>query len=463
MNLIIKKSLRNFKFVFFAQVLTMFFGLFSSIVIPMILSVEDFGFWQLYLFYASYVGVFALGFNDGIYLRYGSYDYNSLPFGKLRTSTRIHVLVLVVFTLLFYFLSLFEDSSMKSFVLYAVSLNIIIMGLNGVLVYIFQITNKMKEFSLFLVIPKLLFLISSFLFLYFEIFDLKIIIYADIIFKIIVVILMIYLSKELWVGPNSKFKLAFREYIDNVSVGIMLMIAQLSGMLILGVGRFIVEMMGNINEFAYYSFGITITNFVLVFITSVSLIAYPTLKRLEELDYPSYFNKINEVLRLISYLVPIVYFCSILVVNKLLPDYSPVLNYLNILFCIIIVQAKMQLLINTFFKVLRQELEVMKTNIIGLVVFSILAPILYSFTLSVWYIAISTLLIMVWRCYKSEVFLRKLIEIENSNKIFSELLFLVLFVVLTSLLNIYVCLVLYLLFVLMYVTKYIVKKEIDWR
>ena len=41
------------------------------LVLPRLIGVEEYGFWQLYLFYVSYVGFAHLGWIDGIYLKYG--------------------------------------------------------------------------------------------------------------------------------------------------------------------------------------------------------------------------------------------------------------------------------------------------------------------------------------------------------------------------------------------------------
>src|SRR5690349_8391972 len=98
MDGIIKKSITNFKFVFSAQSIVLLLGLLRAILIPIILSIQGFGYWQIYLFYSSYVGMFALGFNDGIYLRYGSFQYEDLPHKKLRTAIRMHVVILLIFS-----------------------------------------------------------------------------------------------------------------------------------------------------------------------------------------------------------------------------------------------------------------------------------------------------------------------------------------------------------------------------
>lgn len=50
----------------------------STLVIPRFIGITEYGYWQLYMFYVSYVGIFHLGWNDGIYLRYGGKQYDSL-------------------------------------------------------------------------------------------------------------------------------------------------------------------------------------------------------------------------------------------------------------------------------------------------------------------------------------------------------------------------------------------------
>ena len=50
---------------------------------------EEFGYWQIYLFYLGYLNLFGLGLNDGIGLFYGGYEYERLPFQRIRASMRV--------------------------------------------------------------------------------------------------------------------------------------------------------------------------------------------------------------------------------------------------------------------------------------------------------------------------------------------------------------------------------------
>ena len=49
--------------------------------VPKILGVKEYSYWQLYLFYASYVGFFHFGWADGVYLKFGGKKYEDLDKG----------------------------------------------------------------------------------------------------------------------------------------------------------------------------------------------------------------------------------------------------------------------------------------------------------------------------------------------------------------------------------------------
>ena len=46
-----------------------------TVFVPKLLRITDYGFWQLFMFYQGYIGVFHLGWNDGIYLQIGGKKY----------------------------------------------------------------------------------------------------------------------------------------------------------------------------------------------------------------------------------------------------------------------------------------------------------------------------------------------------------------------------------------------------
>ena len=49
-----------------------------SLLVPKMLGVEEFSYWQLFLFYLSYVGLFHFGITDGMYLKNGGLTYDEI-------------------------------------------------------------------------------------------------------------------------------------------------------------------------------------------------------------------------------------------------------------------------------------------------------------------------------------------------------------------------------------------------
>ena len=73
-----RKIKENFIFAFTAQAISLVVSCSTNLVLPKILSVSGYSYWQLFLFYCTYVPCLALGLNDGIYLRYGGIYRNKL-------------------------------------------------------------------------------------------------------------------------------------------------------------------------------------------------------------------------------------------------------------------------------------------------------------------------------------------------------------------------------------------------
>lgn len=92
----LKKSILQ---VVLAQGVVLLASLLKALVIPSVLTVDGFAYWQIYVLYSGFVGVFSLGFTDGIYLRYGGWNYDALPFRRLRGAFRFYMGVLALFSL----------------------------------------------------------------------------------------------------------------------------------------------------------------------------------------------------------------------------------------------------------------------------------------------------------------------------------------------------------------------------
>ena len=97
-NDLTKKFASNLTYAFLAQFLSLMLSVLMSLIVPKLLGVEQFAYWQL--FYSGYVGFFHLGLPDGIYLRYGGTELDkmdkSLLGSQLRVMTTMHIIFSIV-------------------------------------------------------------------------------------------------------------------------------------------------------------------------------------------------------------------------------------------------------------------------------------------------------------------------------------------------------------------------------
>ncbi len=428
-NRIIKTGLKNTIYVVGAQSISLLLGIARTLILPILLGITNFGYWQVYLLYMSYVGIFALGFNDGIYLKYGKYEYNDLPRETFRSSIRLFIIFELIIMVLVSGIIMFEPDTSKQISMLWASINIPIAGLTGVFIYVFQVTNQLKKYSFYTILDKIVVLVIIIIIFLLKMDNFIIIIVADTLSRVLVLSLMIRSCRELIFGKGIGLNLAVKEVFENIGVGIKLMMANFAGMLVLGFGRFLIERTASVEIYGTYSFAISTMNLVLVLITAIGLVIYPTLNRLEKSNYPNYFIKLNQIITIIILGFLIALFPLKLFILSFMPDYADIFEYLPVIFAIIFVQSKMQILINPYYKLLRKESMMLNANIIGVIIAVLLITPLYMLTKSVIIVAIGTLLSMMIRLYLSEMYLKKEQAILSNKNIMLEVLGVLIFIV----------------------------------
>lgn len=444
-NNVIKSGLKNMFFVVSAQSVSLLLGIARTLILPILLGVTSFGYWQVYLLYISYAGVLAFGFNDGIYLKYGKYEYDKLPKEKFRSSIRLFVLLQIIITITISVLIIFEsDVSKQAAILWAI-INIPVAGLTGVLINVLQITNQLKKYSFYTILDKIIVLLLILLVFLLKSNNFLLIVLIDTLSKVIVLAMMTYDCRDIIFGKGIDRKHAFRELTDNVAVGIKLMLANFAGMLVLGFGRILIERTANVETYGIYSFAISTMNLILILITAIGLVIYPTFNRIDNKNYPNYFTLLNKAIVVIIFGLLVMIFPLKIFISVFMTDYLKIFDYLSIIFAIIYVQSKMQILINSYYKLLRKESMMLRANLIGIVMAVIIILPLYMITRSVTMVALGTLIAMLIRLYLSEVYLKKVQGIDGNKNIILEVTGISLFIILGMLDNVYVGLIGYLL------------------
>lgn len=429
MNINVKKFLKNVSYSFIANIISMIISVISVTFLPRVMSIEDYGVWQLYLFYISYLGFFHFGWLDGICLRYGGCYFEKLD--KIKFTSQFILLFIIEFIisiLALILINLFINNYFIKEVLIFVSSILVPIILFTFTIFILQITNKIKEYVYLTLLGRILFFIS--LIIYFNLDNRGYVelIYFDIISRILSLFYGIYLIKNILVFKLDTISDIFKEMWENISVGSKLLFANIAGMLILGIIRFGISQQWDVATFGKVSLTLNCSNFLMVFINALSIVFFPILKRIDDSKIKDLYIKIRNGLASILLGCLLIYYPLNSILSWWLPKYQDSLIYMAILLPICLFESKVSLLTNTYLKALRKEKAMMKINL-GVVVISLILTYISTILLHDLNIAvISILVLFAIKSICSEIVLEKVLEIQIKKDILQEIILVVLFV-----------------------------------
>ena len=459
MNTKFKIILENITYTFTANIFTMLISVVMTLILPKFLGVTDYSYFQLYIFFISYVGFFHFGWIDGIYLKIGGMEYENLNKNSYVSQFwLLNIFEIVIAFIVSVFVVNFIKDIDKSFILIATSICGVITILRTYLLFILQSTNRIKEYAKYTRMDRFIYFVLVLLFLFLGFDNYKTILYIDIFSKLVALILCIGQTKDIVFGKINIDKNIFLEIFDNINIGIKLMLANIASILIIGVVRFGIQNNWDIETFGKVSLTLNISNLFMTFINAVAVIMFPLLRREEESNLPKIYTMLRNALMLFLYMMLIFYYPMKLILSLWIPQYADSLRYMALLFPICIYESKMSMLVNTYLKSFRKEKYMLIINSISLIL-SIILTIVSVFLLDNLTLAILSIVFLLgFRCILGEIVLTKTMDISIYKDIILETILTLIFICSSWLINNIFCLIVYACFYGIYV--FIKRREI---
>ncbi len=412
-----------------SNIITLIISTLVILVLPKILGVEDYGYLQLYLFYCAYVGFLHFGWNDGIYLRYGGAEYFNLNkrlfFSQFLMLTSSQLLI---GSLIWLFTGILNASVGYSFIIRMVAISMVIVNIRIMLVYILQITNRIKEYARITIIDRVTYIILVIILLFFGIDNYKVIVFADLIGKLLSLMYSMYCCRDIVFCKMNSFYISISETISNISVGIKLMLANFASLLIIGIVRFGIERNWDITTFGKISLTLSISNLLMVFINAIGIILFPMLRRTSVKNLPKIYLTLRIIITIPMFGLLIFYYPLKLALSAWLPNYVESFTYMALLFPMCVYEGKMALLINTYLKTLRKEKMILIINL-ATVVLSLLLTLLFTILFKdLLIITLSIVVLLAFRCILAEVLLSKVLNVKIINNIIQEVIMVICFI-----------------------------------
>ena len=422
------------------------------LIVPKLIGPDEYSYWQLYLFYSSYVGFMHLGWNDGIYLRYGGEQYSTL--NKELFFSQFHMLIILqifigIITAIITFR--FVIDSDRSFILFMVTLCMILTNIRLMLIYILQATNKIKEYINISIIGRVLYALLIIFSLLNGFRDYRVIIFADIIGRTISLSYAVYCCRDIVFRNISTFYFSYKETWKNISVGIQLMIASISSMLIIGVVRFGIEYYWGVLTFGKISLTLSMSNLMLLFVNSIGIIIFPLLRRTNQENLSKLYVIIRDLLMVIVLGIFIIYYPLKEILSIWLPKYSESLIYMALLFPIVLYEGKMALLINTYLKNFRKESLILIINLCCLFISIISTIIISTFIKDLSVLTVSIVFHLGLRCIIAELWLARILQVSVLRDISLEFILTIVFILTSWFINSWISVLIYGLGYILYI------------
>lgn len=311
--------------VLFANIIFLLVGIVSNFLLPKYLSIESYSYIKTYALYISYAGFFHLGYNDGMYLKYGGKKIENISKKDLSTNFLNYIFVLLIASI---GLAIFGGIR-KSFIMYAFAVGVFATNFIG---YFKSFAQAIGEYNLYgkaLNYEKILVLIFDLLLIFLCNTDnYKLYLSVQVLASIIIAVILCYgVSRKTGILKGGKFSIS--EIIINIRQGFILMLGNFSSSIFTGMDRWFVKILMNSFYFAQYSFAVSVEQIINVFITPITVSMYNYFCRETNIDN---IKKIKKIVLIWGCLIIGGAFPLKFIIEWILPKYKESSGLIFILF-----------------------------------------------------------------------------------------------------------------------------------
>lgn len=392
-------TIKKIGFVAFSNVIKLISSILIGFVIPNMLGLTNYGYYKVFVLYLTYVGLFHFGFIDGIYLKYGGNDYESLDKKSFRTYFKFLLLVELGVSLTGLLFTVFFIEGQRQLIFIFLFLNLIAVNLTSYYQFISQITSRFKEYSTRIVLLSFTnILIVAFLY-FMKISDYRIYISLIVSTNYILLLWYLYTYRDITFGKSGKIGEIKHEIVFFFKTGIPLLLANLASTLVITVDKQIVEILFPVEVFGVYSFAYSMLSMITVVVSAVSIVLYPTLKRTNLENIPKNYYNLNRIIILVVLFGLMGYFPLLWFVPRFLPDYVGALVIFRVALPGLVLISSISAVKHNFFKITNKNFAFFLIGLIAVSTNALLNIVAYSiygttvsiaissiFGISLWYI-----------------------------------------------------------------------------
>ena len=333
-----------------AQLVSMGVSALTVFLLASALSPATYGRWQLYLLLGSFSGLFHLGLCDGVYLRLGGQRFDKLDMPREGSIfRRMSAVLSAVATVGVIIICLLDGVDGKGAVFILALSYMPLFNAAAYLGFVQQATDNTAVYSLSVVIERLSFGGAVAAAVVLGATDFRVYAACSIASKMAALVYLALKSKRLLISPAAR---GVGETVrKDISSGFRLMSAHLAGYLTTGAARLAVIYKYGDAAFGKVSFAVTLAGLFLQFISQLTMVLFPTLRRQDGAGQREAFGRLGRLSRLLLPGVLLAYLPLKTVISAFLPSYSAEMEYLALLLPLCLFEGNVHLVGASYLKV----------------------------------------------------------------------------------------------------------------
>ncbi len=428
-----KLILQNMGVAFLAQGVSMALSVIQTLIVPKLLGVEQYGYWQLYIFYVSYVGFFHLGLSSGVYLTTGGQTRDQMDKAAIKSLMIFGITYQTVMAVVIVALSSYlQSGAERTFVVLMTAIYLVLQNFATFMMNELQCMNETKKSSFSTIVERLAFLAPLLVLLVLKVDSFYPYVFAYTASTMVQLVYCAWNLRDFWAAEWLGLRRAAALGWSSIKIGFPMMLANVMSMLILGIGRFFIDAQWGIETFGRLSLALSLVNFFLAFVSQASMVLFPSLRQASEHEMRSFYQAARDAMGLLFPAIYLLYFPMVWVLALWLPDYASTSVYLIFLLPICVFDSKFDITGVTYFNVLRRERVMLLVNVVAACASLVLTLVSVYLIGSVFAVIAAMTLTVVARGLWAEVYMNRLVGVPANAVGVAELALTVEFMLLAS-------------------------------
>ncbi|EKD28062.1 MAG: hypothetical protein ACD_79C00449G0007 [uncultured bacterium] len=371
----------------FKNYIVLIIGLIPNFLLPIYLSQTEFGIFKSFMLFASYAGIFHLGYIDGIYLIFGGKNDSDVHVNDVSKQFS----PLFYFQLLVFLITLTVSFAYSSEIIFYLSFYVFSFNLFFFYSYYLLITNQIDKNANLKIVTKIINSLALIIPILIPCFRNHAAVIISFIISTFILLFYVMVNTKLELSRMSLAKILNAIY-ENCKIGFFMMLSNFTLMILYSIDKLFTLKYFSIEDFSIYIFYSSFIMLGQIFLKSISEVAFAYFLKMDKNSLSLRYCKMDIILSVLWAASFVLLFPMKFMVKYFYLNYLPGFDILIILWCTVFFAAKINILHYNIYLIFKKQFSFFKITIIALIVAATLNYIFFSFYKTLTAIALATLL-----------------------------------------------------------------------